>query len=35
MSHSLILYQCIIGDFYTIISEDKFTLSFGVYTLLL
>ena len=27
MSHSLILYQRITGDFYTIISEGKFTLS--------
>ncbi len=29
MSHSLILYQRITGDFYTIISEGKFTLSAG------
>ena len=28
MSHSLILYQRITGDFYTIISEGKFTLSY-------
>ncbi|MDD3220659.1 MAG: hypothetical protein PHC41_15980, partial [Lachnospiraceae bacterium] len=28
-SHCLIFYQCIVGELYTIISEGKFTQSFG------